>query len=66
VKAVVVPEAGAEVDESMLSEWVGDALAYYKVPAHWELRSAPLPRNATGKVLKNALRDSASSMFIEE
>jgi acyl-CoA synthetase (AMP-forming)/AMP-acid ligase II len=66
VKAVVVPEAGAEIDESALSTWVADALAYYKVPAHWEVRSAPLPRNATGKVLKDALRDRASSMFIEE
>ena len=66
VKAVVVVDAEAEVDEAALANWVSDALAYYKVPAHWEMRSAPLPRNATGKVLKNALRDSADSMFIEE
>jgi acyl-CoA synthetase (AMP-forming)/AMP-acid ligase II len=66
VKAVVVVEAEAEVDEATLANWVSDALAYYKVPAHWEMRSTPLPRNATGKVLKNALRDSADSMFIEE
>lgn len=66
VKAVVVLEPRAEVDEATLSKWVADTLAYYKVPAHWEMRSAPLPRNATGKVLKNALRDSADPMFIEE
>ena len=46
--------------------WVADALAYYKVPTRWETRNAPLPRNATGKVLKNALRKSQDSMFIEE
>jgi long-chain acyl-CoA synthetase len=59
-------DAEAEVDEAALANWVSDALAYYKVPAHWEMRSAPLPRNATGKVLKNALRSRADSMFIEE
>mgnify|MGYP001221269716 FL=1 len=66
VKAFVVPEPNAELDPESLRQWVADALAYYKVPAHWELRATPLPRNATGKVLKNALRDSRDSMFIEE
>jgi len=66
VKAIVVPEVGAEVDEPTLSKWVSDALAYYKVPSRWEMRSTRLPRNATGKVLKNALWDSADPMFVEE
>ena len=66
VKAFVVPEPNAEIDPDSLRQWVADALAYYKVPAHWELRATPLPRNATGKVLKNALRDSRDPMFIEE
>ncbi len=66
VKAFVVPEPSTEVEPETLARWVGDALAYYKVPTHWEIRATPLPRNATGKVLKNALRDSRDSMFIEE
>ena len=66
VKAFVVLEEGAEANHETLAEWVGNALAYYKVPAHWETRPTPLPRNATGKVLKNALRESRGSMFIEE
>ncbi len=66
VKAVVVFEEGEALDSGELARWVGDALAYYKVPTQWETRKSPLPRNATGKVLKNALRDAQDSMFIEE
>jgi acyl-CoA synthetase (AMP-forming)/AMP-acid ligase II len=71
VKAIVVPRAGLD-DEACaalpaaLARWCGDRLAYYKVPAHWELRGAPLPRNATGKVLKRVLTDGATSPFVEE
>ena len=32
-----------------------ERLAAFKVPAHLEIRREPLPRNATGKVLKNVL-----------
>ena len=66
VKAVIVFERGREVSEDALRDWVAKTLAYYKVPTQWEAREAPLPRNATGKVLKNALRESEHSMFIEE
>jgi acyl-CoA synthetase (AMP-forming)/AMP-acid ligase II len=64
VKAVVVPRPGARVDTGELERWVADALAYFKVPAHWEIRPAPLPRNATGKVLKHALHGDVH--FVEE
>ncbi len=66
VKAVVVFEPGQRLTADALEHWVADALAYYKVPSLWETRDTPLPRNATGKVLKNALRDAQDSMFIEE
>ena len=66
VKAVVVFEKGEEIGSGALQRWVADALAYYKVPSLWETRNMPLPRNATGKVLKNALREAQDSMFIEE
>jgi acyl-CoA synthetase (AMP-forming)/AMP-acid ligase II len=66
VKAIVVFEQGQEIATEALQRWVADALAYYKVPSLWETREKPLPRNATGKVLKNALRDAQDSTFIEE
>jgi acyl-CoA synthetase (AMP-forming)/AMP-acid ligase II len=66
VKAVIVFEKGEDIATEALGRWVADALAYYKVPTLWEPRKQPLPRNATGKVLKNALRDAQDSMFIEE
>jgi acyl-CoA synthetase (AMP-forming)/AMP-acid ligase II len=66
VKAVVVPRPGAAPSADALSRWVADALAYYKVPAHWELRRESLPRNATGKVLKEVLREGGESPFVED
>jgi long-chain acyl-CoA synthetase len=65
VKAVVVPRAGARLEPAALAAWVGEALAYFKVPAHWELRAAPLPRNATGKVLKHVLAGDGAD-FVED
>ena len=49
-----------------LAAWVGETLAYFKVPTRWEWRREPLPRNATGKVLKNLLPARAESPFVEE
>jgi acyl-CoA synthetase (AMP-forming)/AMP-acid ligase II len=66
VKAVVVLEEDREPGPTELSDWVAATLAYYKVPTQWEWRKTPLPRNATGKVLKDALRNSQDPMFIEE
>jgi len=62
----VVPEAGAALDTDELARWVGEAMASFKVPAHWEVRAEPLPRNAAGKVLKNVLTGRASNTFIED
>jgi len=66
VKAVVVTRDGASLAPEALAAWVGEALAAYKVPAHWEIRSEPLPRNAAGKVLKNVLAGEAENQFVEE
>ncbi|MCZ6785493.1 MAG: hypothetical protein O7G30_19525, partial [Proteobacteria bacterium] len=76
VKAFVVPEPGREVDvaaltpaaltPAALTEWASQRLAYFKVPAHWELRREPLPRNATGKVLKQLLVTAGDNPFEEE
>jgi acyl-CoA synthetase (AMP-forming)/AMP-acid ligase II len=68
VKAIVVvdriDDERALADE--LSRWVGARLAYFKVPAHWEFRTEPLPRNATGKVMKNVLTSGGVNPFVEE
>ncbi len=66
VKAVIVARTGTRPDERELAYWVAQALAYFKVPAHWEIRTEPLPRNATGKVLKHALRDGGAPQFVDE
>ena len=66
VQAIVVPAAGAEIDTGALGRWCGETLAAYKLPTRWEIRAEPLPRNASGKVLKNVLRGDAESAFVEE
>jgi acyl-CoA synthetase (AMP-forming)/AMP-acid ligase II len=66
VKAVVVPEPGAVLTSRELAGWVRERLAYYKVPAHWEIREAPLPRNAVGKVLKHLLQERKENPFAED
>ncbi|MBM4383009.1 MAG: acyl--CoA ligase [Deltaproteobacteria bacterium] len=63
VKAVVVPEADATLDSAELARWCGETLAAYKVPTAWEVRSEPLPRNPSGKVLKDVLRGGTNSFM---
>ena len=66
VKAVVVPQAGVSLDAAEIQQFVGEKLAYYKVPTHVEVRTDPLPRNASGKVLKHVLTGDAANTFVEE
>ena len=66
VKAIVAPRAGTAPDPEALAAWCAETLASFKVPAHWEIRDEPLPRNATGKVLKNVLTGEAKNTFVEE
>lgn len=66
VKAIVVPRTNAEPDVNELAAWVGQTLAYFKVPTHWEIRKAALPRNAVGKVLKHLLEGQEENPFREE
>jgi long-chain acyl-CoA synthetase len=65
IKAVVVPREGRALDPDALATWVGEGLAYYKVPAEWEIRRDRLPRNATGKIVRHALL-SSENPFIED
>jgi long-chain acyl-CoA synthetase len=65
VKAVVQVEAGHELDEDDVRRWVAAELADFKVPAYVEVRTGPLPRNASGKLLKNVLRGEGEVSFAE-
>lgn len=54
VKAVVVPQPGAELTEREIKRWCAEHLASYKVPQ--QVQFAPeLPRNPSGKVVKRRL-----------
>jgi len=57
VCAVVVPAPGASPDREQLGEWCRQQLAGYKVPIRWHFVPGPLPRTASGKLVKRALRD---------
>lgn len=58
VAAVVQPKPGVEVSAAALQEHVAQRLARFKVPAHIFFQDDPLPRTATGKVLKRDLREA--------
>ncbi len=66
VMAIVVPIPNVTVDTQELAKWVAETLAPFKVPAHWEVRDAPLPRNALGKVMKHVLVGEEENTFSEE
>ncbi|MGW4478621.1 class I adenylate-forming enzyme family protein [Rhodococcus triatomae] len=55
VAAVVVLRSGATATEDELRDFVGDRLAYYKVPTRWRFTTDPLPRNATGKTIRTRI-----------
>ena len=62
VSAVVVPAPGAAPDEAAVIAALRERLAGFKVPKRvWFAPS--LPRNAMGKVQKNALRDQHKDAF---
>jgi len=50
--AIVVLREGEQVTERELADHARERLARYKVPARWLLTTDPLPRNATGKVIR--------------
>jgi acyl-coenzyme A synthetase/AMP-(fatty) acid ligase len=54
----VVPEPGARVEPAAVTAWCASRLAAYKQPRHVEIVDA-LPRTATGKLLRRALRVGA-------
>ncbi len=65
VKAVIEVADGHELTPDEVKQWVAETLADFKVPAYVELRHEKLPRNASGKLLKNILRGEGEVSFAE-
>ena len=65
VKAVIELAPGAALDDDEVRRWVGEALAAFKVPTYVERHEGKLPRNASGKLLKNVLRGEGHVSFAE-
>lgn len=64
VKAFI--RINADIDTLELEKYLEDNLAKFKVPSTWEIIDSPLPRNASGKVMKHVLIDkNANNMIIE-
>ncbi len=57
VTAVVEPREGHTIDANDLQGFVAQHLARFKVPTRVIVIDEPLPRTATGKVLKRQLKD---------
>jgi long-chain acyl-CoA synthetase len=65
VKAVVQTEPGQTITAEEVKTWVAETLANFKVPAYVEIQTDKLPRNASGKLLKNVLRGEGEVSFAE-
>jgi len=58
VAVAIMPKRGHPLDVDALLEHVAAKLAKFKVPTIVELSDEPLPRNASGKILKKNIRDT--------
>jgi long-chain acyl-CoA synthetase len=65
VKAVVEVAPGCTLTASDVQAWVAETLANFKVPAYVDFTNEKLPRNASGKLLKNVLRGEGEVSFAE-
>ena len=65
VKAVLELTDGATITDDDVRSWVAETLAAFKVPTYVERRHEKLPRNASGKLLKNVLRGEGHVSFAE-
>jgi long-chain acyl-CoA synthetase len=56
VLAFIEPAPGAKLDEEDIRNWLRNRIARNKIPRHFVFRNA-LPREDSGKIFKNRLRD---------
>ena len=57
-----VTAADGTVTPSLVRDWCAERLSDYKVPSDVIVDTAPLPRNANGKIQKSELRNRASAL----
>jgi long-chain acyl-CoA synthetase len=65
VKAVVRRVPGSQLSPEAVRAHVAAHMASFKVPEFVEFCDDPLPRNPAGKILKNLLRGTATSQFVQ-
>ena len=65
VKAFIELAPGASMTADEVQAWVAKHLAPFKVPTYVEFTDGKLPRNASGKLLKNVLRGEGDVSFQE-
>ncbi len=56
VKAIIVPNPGAIIEEKTMITWLRERMSSYKTPKSITMIEA-MPRNASGKILRRELRD---------
>ncbi|MBL7496626.1 acyl--CoA ligase [Frankia sp. CNm7] len=66
VKAVVVLREGSSLDAAGMRSHCATTLASYKVPTRVEIRHTALPRNPTGKVMKQVLAGLDAGTFVDD
>jgi len=57
VVAALQPTPGKTIDIDELTAFLTERIAPFKIPSQWFVREDPLPRGATGKILKREIRD---------
>jgi long-chain acyl-CoA synthetase len=57
VAAAVLPRPGATIEVEHMQAFLEERIARFMVPTRWFVQEAPLPRGATGKILKREIRD---------
>jgi len=57
VKAIVVPKSGVTPDAEDIITFARSRIAHYKAPRSVDFLATPLPRSASGKILRRELRE---------
>ena len=58
VACVILRQPGSDLDADALRDFLAESVAPFKVPSRIAFADEQLPRNASGKILKRALRDA--------
>ena len=62
----IVSTQNSQLSDDELAIWGGNELADFKVPSKWKFTNSPLPRNASGKLMKHVLIDASKNTMVEE